>query len=101
MSGRPYARQITVDLDQGRRTIFAEERDGSRRTSTINLIDVRIEKEIPLSEDIRVALSADIFNILNSDAFYDVATTLTGPLFGVGSVFVPPRRVMLGAKLQF
>lgn len=101
MSGRPYARQITVDLDQGRRTIFAEERDGSRRTSTINLIDLRIEKEIPLSENVRVALSADIFNILNSDAFYDVATTLTGPLFGVGSVFVPPRRVMLGAKLQF
>lgn len=104
MTGRPFARQITVTediLSQGTRVIFAEERDGSRRTSDINLLDVRVEKDFPISGDIRIGLSADIFNIFNDDAFYDVATTLSGPLFGVGSVFVPPRRVMLGAKFQF
>jgi outer membrane receptor protein involved in Fe transport len=103
MTGRPYARQITVtDLNQGARIIFAEERDGSRRTSDINLLDIRIEKEFPISGDIRFGVSADIFNLFNSDAFYDVAATLSeSPVFGVGSVFVPPRRVMLGAKFKF
>jgi hypothetical protein len=106
LTGRPYARQITVtDLNQGAKIIFAEERDGSRRTSDINLLDIRVEKEFPISGEFRVAVSADIFNLFNSDAFYDVATTLSGPgtegVFGVGSVFVPPRRVMLGAKLRF
>ncbi len=106
MTGRPYARQITVtDLNQGARIIFAEERDGSRRTSDVSLLDIRIEKEFSFSEDMRFGISADIFNLFNSDAFYDVATTLSGPgtedIFGVGSVFVPPRRVMLGAKFHF
>jgi outer membrane receptor protein involved in Fe transport len=106
MTGRPYARQITVtDLNQGARTVFAEERNGDRRTSDISLLDLRVEKEFPVSGSFRFALTADIFNLFNSDAFYDVATTLSGPategVFGVGSVFVPPRRLMLGAKLRF
>ncbi|HSE41177.1 MAG TPA: TonB-dependent receptor [Acidobacteriota bacterium] len=107
LTGRPYARQIAVTdtLNQGAKVIFAEERDGSRRTSDINLLDIRVEKEFPISGEFRVAVSADIFNLFNSDSFYDVATTLSGPgtegVFGVGSVFVPPRRVMLGAKLRF
>jgi outer membrane receptor protein involved in Fe transport len=106
LTGRPYARQVTVtDLAQGAKVIFTEERDGSRRTSDVNLLDIRIEKEFPISGEFRIGVSADIFNLFNSDAFYDVATTLSNPetqdIFGVGSVFVPPRRVMLGAKLRF
>jgi hypothetical protein len=105
MSGRPYARQIAVLLDQGIRTIFAEKRDGSRRTDTVNLLDLRVEKNFQLNKDFSIAATADIFNVFNSGSFLDVATTLSGPgtegTFGVGSIFVPPRRLMLGAKLKF
>ncbi len=105
MTGRPYARQVTAILDQGIRTIFAEERDGSRRTDAINLLDLRLEKDFPITGSFSVAVSADLFNIFNDGAFLDVATTLSGPgtegLFGVGSLFVPPRRLMIGTKLKF
>jgi hypothetical protein len=106
MTGRPFARQILVpDLNQGPRIVFAEERDGSRRTSAISILDLRVEKTFVISGSWNVAVSADIFNLFNSDAFYDVATTLFSPetqdIFGQGSVFVPPRRVMVGAKLRF
>jgi outer membrane receptor protein involved in Fe transport len=105
MSGRPYARQIAVLLDQGIRTVFAEKRDGSRRTDTVNLLDLRVEKNFHAGTALNVAVTADLFNVFNSGAFLDVATTLSGPgtegTFGVGSIFVPPRRLMLGAKLRF
>ncbi|HSP05964.1 MAG TPA: TonB-dependent receptor [Acidobacteriota bacterium] len=106
MTGRPYARQIAVTgLNQGTRVIFAETRDGNRRTSNISLLDLRWEKDLELKGSFTAIVSLDFMNILNSSAFYDVATTLSGPgtegSFGVGSIFVPPRRVMVGLKLHF
>jgi hypothetical protein len=108
LTGRPYARQINTTVDittQGPRTIFAEERDGSRRTDNVSVLDLRFEKEFAANDRFRIGISADLFNVFNSDAFYDVATTLSGPgtegVFGVGSTFVPPRRLMLGAKIHF
>jgi outer membrane receptor protein involved in Fe transport len=105
MSGRPYARQFSVVLDQGIRTIFAEKRDGSRRTDTVSLLDLRLEKNFPIGQAFNIAVTADIFNVFNSGAFLDVGTTLSGPgtegVFGVGSIFVPPRRLMIGAKMKF
>ena len=105
MTGRPFARQITVVLDQGIRTVFAEERDGSRRTEAVNVLDLRVEKDFPIKGSFLFSVSADIFNLFNSGAFLDVATTLSGPgtegLFGVGSLFVPPRRLMIGTKIKF
>ncbi|MCI0416069.1 hypothetical protein L0222_25120, partial [bacterium] len=105
LTGRPYARQIAVVLNQGIRTVFAEQRDGSRRTENVNLLDLRIEKDFIVSGSFGFSVSADIFNVFNSDTFLDVATTLSGPgtegAFGVGSIFVPPRRLMIGLKVKF
>lgn len=106
LTGRPYARQIAVTgLNQGTHIVFAETRDGSRRTSNINLFDLRFEKDFELKGAWNTSVSLDFLNLFNSNAFYDVATTLSGPgtedTFGVGSVFVPPRRVMVGLKLHF
>lgn len=105
LTGRPFARQVTFILNQGIRTVFAEQRDGSRRTENVNLLDLRIEKDFIVSGSFGFAVSADIFNVFNSDTFLDVATTLSGPgtegIFGVGSIFVPPRRLMVGLKVKF
>lgn len=102
MTGRPYARQVAVtDLNQGTRVIFAEKPDGSRRTSDINLLDLRWEKDFDLGGSFNTSVSLDLLNAFNSGAFTDVATRLSGPNFGVGSVFVPPRRLMVGLKLHF
>ena len=112
LTGRPFARQIFVPgadiggvLNQGGRTIFAETRDGSQRTDDINLLDLRLEKNFLISGSWNVAITADLFNVFNDNAFLDVATTLSGPgtedTFAVPSLFVPPRRLMIGAKLKF
>ncbi len=105
LTGRPFARQIVVEVNQGFRTVFAEQRDGSRRTETVSLLDLRLEKNFMLGDRWNLAFSADLFNVFNSGTFLDVATTLSGPgtegVFGVGSIFVPPRRLMLGTKLKF
>jgi hypothetical protein len=103
MTGRPYAATLTVTgLNQGARDIFLEERDGSRRTSTVNLLDLRVAKTFYLGERFKFTASMDILNVFNDDAFYDVASTLfDSDVFGVGSVFVPPRRLMLSGKFGF
>jgi len=103
MTGRPYAQQITVtDLNQGSKIIFDEVRNGDRRTANIWLLDLRLEKQFLLGGSVRLGITADLFNALNSGAFTDVASQLgTSPVFGIGSVFVPPRRLMLGARFGF
>lgn len=107
MTGTPYARQIEVldFLNQGSRTIFAEERDGSRRTPTVTLLDLRLEKVFVLDQRWSLSVTADLFNVFNNDAFYAVESTVSGPgredVFGAGSVFVPPRRLMLGGRIRF
>lgn len=115
LTGRPYAAQTEVPgcnqdvttgcLNQGTRKVFVEERDGSRRTSNVSILDLRVEKRIPFGDVAGLTVTADIFNLFNSDAFYDVATTLNQPgteaIFGTGSIFVPPRRMMLGVKVNF
>src|SRR5262249_50399866 len=109
LTGRPYASQVPVEnadqtplLNQGIPVIFTETRDGSRRTSNVSLLDLRVEKAIPVNNRWNIGISADIFNIFNSDAFYDITTATAGADdFGQGAVFVQPRRVMVGLKLNF
>lgn len=103
MTGRPYAATLTVTgLNQGAKDIFLESRDGSRRTSTVNLLDLRLGKTFYLGESFKIAVAMDILNVFNDDAFYDVGSTLfDSPVFGVGSIFVPPRRLMLSGKFGF
>ena len=106
MTGRPYAPQLTLTdiLNQTQApTIFTQSRDGSLRTSNINLLDLRIQKTFPISGDRwNIAITGDIFNVFNSAAFYDISTTLQdSENFGVGSQFVLPRRLMIGTKINF
>jgi len=105
MTGRPFVRQVFVPgsgeiLNQIGRNIFAEVRDGSRRTDSINLLDLRVEKLFQLGGSWQVGVSADIFNLLNDGAFLDIAD----PVFEVApqhTIFLPPRRLMLGGKIRF
>ena len=99
--GTTLARAKKYLADHGYR-IFAESPDGHRRTAHISLVDLRVEKNFQMARSLNVAFTADIFNLFNSKAFYDVASQLVGAGdFASPSVFVPPRRVMLGVKVKF
>ena len=82
--------------------ILGEERGDFVRLPSQTLIDVRLEKAFALPNEVEIALSADVFNLLNSDSYDGVRSD--NPLsstFGQPSNFVLPRRVMVGAKVRF
>jgi hypothetical protein len=82
--------------------ILAEPLDGRRRLPSLNLLDVRLQKEFVLRGKVRLALFADVLNAWNDDAYEGVENRLgTAANFGRPAGFVSPRRMVLGAKLAF
>lgn len=104
LSGRPWAPTLRVvdALNQGTQTVMLAPRSDDLRTPAVNLMDIRVQKEFKLGGDFGVEFLMDVFNLLNADAFYDVGSTLaTSSSFNIGSVYVPPRRVMFGVNFHF
>jgi hypothetical protein len=101
-SGRPWARQVRVP-DLGLvTTINAEERDGNRRVANWNLLDLRLQKKFRLGEDAGIFLFADLLNTLNDDGYENVLSQIgTTESYGLPSAWVVPRRLQVGAKVQF
>lgn len=99
-SGKPWAASTQVTLPQGDQRILLEPR-GTRRLPSQTLLDVRISKAIAFSGIGRVELLLDLLNSFNRATEEGLATdNLYSPNFGVATVFVDPRRVMLGARLN-
>jgi outer membrane receptor protein involved in Fe transport len=103
-SGKAWPRQVQIrEPDLGLFTeINAEERDGSRRVEAWNLLDVRVQKLFRLGRGARIGLFLDALNLFNEGTNQNVLDQLgTSESFGLPSFFLPPRRLMLGAKFQF
>jgi hypothetical protein len=101
-SGRPYARLARVTGLGIPTTIFAERNDGTRKVSDQYVLDVRLQKDFALGGNAHFAVFADLLNALNDDAFEDVQDRIgTSENFGLGTEYIPPRRLMVGAKLRF
>jgi Carboxypeptidase regulatory-like domain/TonB-dependent Receptor Plug Domain len=103
-TGRMYTRQIRVaGLGfPAQPTINMEPNTGKRRVADINLIDVRVQKEFPLPNNVRFGLFVDALNLTNSDQNESVGSSLgDSTAFGVATRYVPPRRLMLGAKIRW
>jgi outer membrane receptor protein involved in Fe transport len=102
-TGRPWGRQVRVsDVTGFETTIFGEKLSGDRRTSGLDMLDVRIEKHFETGHGSNVAFFGDILNLTNSSSYEDIVTRLgTASNFGVPTRFIYPRRLMLGAKFRF
>jgi hypothetical protein len=99
-SGKPWAATERFALKQGDQRILLEPR-GSRRLQSQTLVDVRVSRTIGSSSSKRVELLLDILNALNDTAEEDVASDRrSSPNFGQPSVFIDPRRVVLGVRLN-
>jgi hypothetical protein len=102
MTGRAWSRTIRVANLGLTTTIRAEELDGSRRLDNLNLVDLRIEKSVPLGGLAKLSVFGDALNLLNGNAFENVASTLgSAAVFGAPTTVQIPRRLMLGARLRF
>ncbi len=101
-TGRPWARRIRVP-DTGLTTeILAEPVDGSRRVSSWNVMDIRVQKDFSITDTVRFGVFGDVFNLFNDDAHEDVLARLgTAEIFGLPDGYLIPRRLQVGVKLRF
>jgi hypothetical protein len=99
-SGKPWAASAQVALPQGDQRILLEPR-GSRRLSSQTLLDVRVSKRIDISSLGRVDIMFDVLNVFNDTGEEALATdNLYSPNFNRPTVFIDPRRAMLGVRLN-
>lgn len=100
-SGKPWAATTVVALPQnGQQRILIEPR-GSRRLSTQSLLDLRLSRAFTIGSMGRIELFLDLLNALNDKAEEGVATdNLFSANFGQPTVFLDPRRAMLGVRLN-
>jgi hypothetical protein len=100
VSGKPWAATAQIALPQGDQRILLEPR-GSRRLSSQTLLDLRVSRMIRFGSGRRLELLVDVLNALDDTAEEGLATdNLFSPNFGQGTVFMDPRRAMVGARLH-
>jgi hypothetical protein len=102
-TGRLWSRQIrpTGLGFPAAPTINMEANTGERRVKDIDMIDLRIQKNIRLAST-QLGLFVDALNLTNTNANEGLGSQLgNSSAFGVPTNFVTPRRLQLGTKLQW
>ena len=99
-SGKPWAATTQVSLPQGDQRILLEPR-GSRRLPSQSLVDLRVSRPFQVGGVGTVNLMLDVLNLLNETAEESIGSdNLFATNFGVGTVFVDPRRAMVSVRLS-
>jgi carboxypeptidase family protein/TonB-dependent receptor-like protein len=100
-SGKPWAASTVVSLPQNNQQRILIEPRGSRRLSSQSLLDLRVSRTIAIGRIGHVELILDVLNALDDAAEEGLATdNVFSANFGQPTVFVDPRRAMLGARLN-
>jgi len=98
-SGKPWAATTQVLPNQGNPRVLLEPR-GSRRLSSQSLLDLRVSRTLGVGGR-RIELLLDVLNLLNDTAEEALASdNLFSPNFGLPSLFIDPRRAMLGVRVN-
>jgi Carboxypeptidase regulatory-like domain/TonB dependent receptor-like, beta-barrel len=99
-SGNTWTPTTTVTgLNQGPVGIFLEP-SGSRRLPSRNLLDMRVEKEFPISSG-QLRLTLDVFNVFNSSYVLGVDSGYLSPNFGQPTDYNQPRQIQVGVRYTF
>ena len=99
-SGKPWAATAQFPLKQGDQRVLLEPR-GSRRLPAQTILDLRVSKTIAVPSMGRIDLLVDVLNALNDSAAEGIASDdLFSPNFAQPSLFMDPRRVMLGIRVN-
>jgi hypothetical protein len=97
---QPYVLRLSAGADGTVRVLGTPTIDQNRYPNLWDL-DLRLAKTIKLYDRLRLQLSADLFNVLNSDT-----TTAAGRFLGTSSFaqineILSPRILRIGGRLQF
>ena len=99
-SGKPYAASAQLTLPQGSQRVLLEA-PGSRRMSSQSLLNLRVSRMLTFAGVGRIELLLDVLNVLDDTAEEGLASdNLFSPNFGQGTVFMDPRRAMVGVRLN-
>ncbi len=103
-TGRPWGREVRFNgLVPGATRVLYEPISDDRRVKPLTSLDLRLEKALSFSDGkIEGAVFGDLLNTFNNGGTENVLDRrFVSTNFGVGSSFVLPRRLMLGAKFRF
>lgn len=117
-TGRPIPTFVRVDLNQGTREILAAPRGedlpagmkGKKRLDSWNMLDFRLQKTFNIYKSAKFYVIFDVFNVLNNNTALGYPSNFWYSHSGYDSwssnYQVPdsifyPRRVQIGARLQF
>jgi outer membrane receptor protein involved in Fe transport len=101
LTGLPWAATTQIALPQGLTRVLLET-PGTKRLTSQTLVDLRLSRAIDLPGKARIELLLDVLNAFNSTAEERLADdNLFSQNFAHPSVFVDPRRAMLGVRLSF
>ena len=101
LTGAPWAASTQVSLPQGLTRVLLET-PGTRRLSSQTLVDLRVSRTFSLNGIMQVDLLLDLLNVLNDNAEERLADeNRFSQNFARPSVFVDPRRAMLGIRMRF
>ena len=103
-SGKPWAATALValpqTLNQPTQRLLLEPR-GSQRLSSQTLVDLRLSRAFSVGRIGRIDLLLDVLNALDDAAEEALATdNLFSPTFRQPTVFMDPRRAMIGVRLH-
>ncbi len=96
-SYEPYIALTTSQSDTDR---FAEPA-GSRRTPFHTQIDLNYTQNFKFMERYNIQLTADVYNVTDSQTGYNYQPSFHSPLFGTPQSWYAPRRLQLTARFQF
>jgi hypothetical protein len=106
-SGKPWAAAALVNLRQNSQQRILLEPPGTRRLSSQTLLDVRVSRTFPVGRCGRMDLLLDLLNVLNETAEESIVSDVIAtesvalnPDFGKPNVFVDPRRLMIGVRVN-
>ena len=102
LSGKPWAATALINPQNAQQRVLLEPR-GTRRLSSQTLLDLRVSRTLAINRTARVELILDVLNALNDDAEEAIVgdDLFTPANFGKPSVFIDPRRAMLGVRMNF
>jgi hypothetical protein len=102
-SGQPWARTVNFAAPAGQpiaNLVLRVEPIGAERLPDINLLHMRVEKQVKLSGSRKLALRVNVFNATNINTEQSI-TQLSGVNFGRPGNILSPRIVELGAEYSF
>ena len=101
-TGKPIARIIRVTgMEQGSFSVLGDPRGSNFRLDPYYMLDLRLDKRFNLPRGGAVNISADFFNLLNTDAMTGTVDIGTSSLFMKPDTITPPRRVQISLRVMF